>query len=94
MGQRDPKGEAVNTCGTCKYFGKSLDREFWQEAGGTVVVTRLHVCDLIKHLNEGNSDEEEALLKIEPAGVIDGSGYHAALCVSEEFGCNQWASKS
>lgn len=23
------------------------------------------------------------------AGVIDGSGYHAAFCVSEEFGCNQ-----
>lgn len=25
------------------------------------------------------------------AGVIDGSGYSATFCVSEEFGCNQWS---
>jgi len=27
------------------------------------------------------------------AFVRDGSGFYAVLCVMEEFGCNQWASK-
>ena len=27
----------------------------------------------------------------ELAYVVDGSGYYAALCVSEDFGCSQWA---
>lgn len=75
------------TCGTCRYFGPVV--------GGTldyysneieVMNEKFHVCQLLKHLNGSKRDLDGA------AGVIDGSGYQATFCVSEEFGCNQWES--
>lgn len=81
------------TCGTCKYFGKlvegSLDR--WDDDNDDEVVnTRFHVCDLLKHLNSSY----DRIPLTDAAGVIDGSGYHAAFCVTDEFGCNKWEPRS
>jgi hypothetical protein len=86
----------MKTCGTCRFFGKVYDRIFFEEENGElqdVSVTRLHVCELLKHLNKGGEAETLRLFRSVPAGVIDGSGYHATFCVSEEFGCNQWRAK-
>lgn len=76
----------MNTCGTCKHFGKlveGLDRH--DSEGEELPNTRYHQCMLLQHMN-GSSQKPLA----EAAGVVDGSGYFAVLCVSEEFGCNQW----
>jgi hypothetical protein len=68
----------MNTCGTCKYFGNPVDdnQQDWRVPDG------YHVCRLIQDLNDGQQPK--------PALVIDASGYYAALCVKDEFGCNQW----
>lgn len=79
----------MNTCGTCKYFGEPREIDWWDsetEQEGTI--TKFHVCDLIKHINGGNTDRKASADAA--AGVVDGSGYFAAFCVSDEFGCNQW----
>lgn len=78
----------MNTCGTCKHFGEPTPSYVWA-GDGYVSQTRLRACKLLEHLNRG----DERKLLTEPAGVIDGSGYFATLCVSEEFGCNQWAAR-
>lgn len=79
----------MNTCGTCKFFGAIEELSYWEEDSDDEVENkRLHVCGLLKHLNENTESKMAAMTA--PAGVIDGSGYHAAFCVSEEFGCNQW----
>lgn len=74
----------MNTCGTCKFFGPSISDE---DQAVEELPTKYHRCTLLGHLNDyrrrGNAVERVA-------GVVDGSGYHAALCVTEEFGCNQW----
>ena len=44
-------------------------------------------CDLIKH------DKQWKYLPKAGAVVVDGSGYTAALCVEEDFGCNRWEAK-
>lgn len=82
----------MNTCGTCKYFGeliRDLDAYDAEQDYAEIPNTRLHKCDLLKHLNVSGDSSERIAMQREPAGVIDGSGYHAAFCVSEEFGCNQ-----
>lgn len=83
----------MNTCGTCKYFGKAREFDWYDsetEAEGTI--TKFHICDLLNHLNSSSKSARD--FQNEPAGAIDGSGYYAAFCVSEEFGCNQWAPRS
>lgn len=79
----------MNTCGKCKYFGEAYEHEVW-EAGEVTNTVRYHFCELLKHLN-GSDDEDPRDQQI--AGVIDGSGYCATMCVTEEFGCNQWEAK-
>lgn len=81
----------MNTCGTCKHFGelitRYLDRE--SEHGDDEPNTKFHQCLLLTHLNESRYTPLNAPpLPNVAAGVIDGSGYHAVFCVSEEFGCN------
>lgn len=79
----------MNTCGTCKHFGPLVDRErdeYDVEDLGPRNET-LHQCLLLKHLNAYLAWKIDSAV----AGVIDGSGYVATFCVSEEFGCNQWA---
>ena len=45
------------------------------------------VCGLIE-MGESYREKPGAV-----ACVVDGSGFYAALCVSEDFGCNQWTAK-
>lgn len=82
----------MNTCGTCKYFGKALESQ-WDDDNPEadkegMVHAKHHVCDWMQH-NAAFSLRFPAV-----AFVEDGSGYRATLCVSEEFGCNQWSAKS
>jgi hypothetical protein len=77
----------MNTCGTCKHFGGPVERlSRWSSSECDFVESKLHVCQLIQHMK---AHKPAALTA--PAGVVDGSDYYAAFCVSEEFGCNQWA---
>ncbi len=69
----------MNTCGTCKFFGPASRND-----------PRFHPCELIKHGNETHATEADKGI----AFVEDGSGYYAALCVKDEFGCNQWEAAS
>ena len=74
------KGGEMNTCGTCKHRGKNI-RE-----------TKYFLCNQVKH---GNSDTKESTESVAGKGayVVDGSGYYAALCVEDDFGCNKWEAK-
>lgn len=75
----------MNTCGACRFFGKVHEFNDWpDDADVELTNDSYHVCELLAHINAKNK------LPTQPAGVIDGSGYYAALCVSAEFGCNQW----
>lgn len=82
----------MNTCGTCKYRGEPIEHSYWDEATDKEVEGSTYfLCDLIKHINgEYGAENYKAGLG---AGVKDGSGYFAALCVEEDFGCNKWAPK-
>lgn len=74
----------MNTCGTGKHFGP-LVPDMDDDSGDETVPSTYHKCLLLKHLNDGRCVMNAV------AGVVDGSGYYAAFCVHEEFGCNQWA---
>lgn len=71
----------MNTCGTCKYFGDPV------RDGNQHVPTGYHVCAWIKQWDDYGPPPDAS------AVVVDGSGYFAALCVVEDFGCNKWAAK-
>lgn len=77
----------AQTCGTCKHKGAVIEDHSrdWDE-----VRTTYFLCDLIKHINLYPARYEAG----HGAGVQDGSGYHAALCVEDEFGCNKWEPKA
>lgn len=74
-------------CGGCTYFGD-------EEAKG------FHRCNLIDHLNHYkrsvtiHSEEAQSADFLAKSGVIDGSGYFAALVVREDFGCVDFKEKS
>ena len=75
----------MNTCGSCRHFGLVHEFDKWDEATDDYTENKdYHVCGLLQHLNDTQT------ILVQPAGVIDGSGYYAALCVREDFGCNQW----
>ena len=80
----------MNTCGTCKFFGKQIVDDGW-DGYSPEGQTRFHKCELIRQLNK--YDEDRRAKESDVAVTMDGSGYFAALCVSEEFGCNQWQEK-
>lgn len=79
----------TNTCGTCQHFGPLIVGTLDVDDGPEETNTRFHECTLLKHLNRQRLEIGEPQMHV--AGVIDGSGYSATFCVSEEFGCNQWA---
>jgi hypothetical protein len=78
----------VNTCGTCKHFGRALEFSEYDDDHNETIITKFHACKLLKHMNNCEGHKYDGV-----AGPIDGSGYHAVFCVSEEFGCNQWEPK-
>ena len=67
----------MNTCGACKFKGKPIHRG--------KLTTRFFLCEKINHNNEygGHSGNDHAF-------VTDASDYYAALCVDDDFACNQW----
>ncbi|MGB8987986.1 MAG: hypothetical protein WCC37_15405 [Candidatus Sulfotelmatobacter sp.] len=81
----------MNTCGTCKYFG--AQRESMAEgadSSGTYIPAPYKACGFMEmewHFGDTPSQKNAV------AFVVDGSGFYAALCVSDEFGCNQWTAK-
>ena len=73
-------------CGNCKYFGLP---EVLIDDDANEIETKWHFCVRLKHKNGrpyrfGNATFDDI------AGVRDGSGYHAALVVSEDFACVLW----
>ena len=73
----------MNTCGTCKHRGEPVVAN---DCDGECPTTYF-LCDRAKH------DEEWKYLPGQGAVVTDGSGYYAALCVENDFGCNLWEGK-
>ena len=69
----------MKTCGTCKYFGPDEPDSAWGEE------SRFRKCMLMENRAFERSESIQA-----SAYVEDGSGYYAALCVSEDFGCTEW----
>ena len=84
----------MNTCGTCRHFGPLINGGDWDdEKDDYVDNVRYHKCLYLEHLNDYRDvDGYHWKDNPKPAGVMDGSGYYAAMCVTEDFGCNQWAS--
>jgi hypothetical protein len=77
------------TCGTCRHRGKPITKYDYEK--NKSVDTGYFLCDRIRH---GNRDiRYEDIPRGEYAAVIDGSGYHAALCVESDFGCTLWEAK-
>lgn len=73
----------MNQCKTCRFLGEPYmhvdsETDEW-------VTTGLHKCNLVDHMGD-----EYDLLPDQVVGVIDGSGYFAALVVSGDFGCIKW----
>lgn len=71
----------MNTCGTCRYFGEAKEDEF-------NIPLAFHVCRLIQQRTLIHPPKPRDV-----AVVVDSSDEYAALCVTKEFGCNQWAEK-
>jgi|HubBroStandDraft_6_1064221.scaffolds.fasta_scaffold1149822_2 hypothetical protein len=68
------------TCGTCKFFSEKEPDDIYPPTG-------YHVCGWLQHAVEiGKAPQPSAVL-------VDASDYYAALCVKEDFGCNQWEPK-
>jgi hypothetical protein len=74
----------MNTCGTCRFKGKNIERD--NPETFEVEPTKFFLCERIKHVPSGVSKDDGAF-------VIDGSGYYAALCVDDDFGCKLWEPK-
>lgn len=74
----------MSTCGTCKYRGAEPIETSW---GGRDSTT-FHECRRVRHDTEWRYRSGDRVV------VVDGSGYHAALCVEDSFGCNLWEPKT
>jgi hypothetical protein len=57
--------------------------------GDLLPIRTFFLCGRIKQKDYLENGEELTAKAI----VIDGSGYYAALCVDDDFGCNQWEAK-
>jgi len=94
----------MNTCGTCKHRGRELDcwKPSYDENQNYIdsekVKLTYFLCERIKMSEVIIADEEDFPTSYEPPGkkavVTDGSGYYAALCVEDDFGCNLWESST
>jgi hypothetical protein len=86
------------TCGNCRFRGDAL--EVFGVNEDKQLPSGFFACELIKHRAQhyiGSSDigeisgEQDA--KKAGAFLADASGYHAALCVADDFACNRWEAK-
>lgn len=73
----------MNTCGECRFRGDEL--ESYDSKLGRDAKNGSFLCGKIEHDND-----PEFRKSSDKATVIDGSGYYAALCVAEDFGCVLW----
>lgn len=69
-------------CGTCKHFGDVLT---YTDDDEEEIESDYHVCNRVQHMNKCHLASSH-----DSAGVMDGSDYHAALIVAEDFGCTLW----
>ncbi len=76
--------ELEKTCGNCKYRGDNI--EGYNSKLGHNVDTGYFLCKFICHQDTYEDTNKKAF-------TCDGSDYHSALCVSSDFGCNQWEAK-
>ena len=77
---------AMNTCGTCRYFGLNRNTEYDEAEDappGYALCGRIRQYDY--YAKPQQTDKVLAL---------DGSGYFAALCVTTDFGCTEWEPKT
>ena len=74
-------------CGTCKHFGDALTfTEYVEDDHDEFEVdTKFHTCNRVQHTYKCHLTSMH-----DSAGVMDGSDYHAALIVAEDFGCTLW----
>jgi len=80
-------------CGACRHFGLALTSNY-ETSDGNVKESdsRYHTCKRVKHLETLGTTGLSAGTDV--AHVVDGSDYHAALIVAEDFGCTLWETKS
>ena len=89
--------EVVNTCGTCKHWGKD---DFPYFAGLKPCLAVMHDVAVDKETDgdgcyvDGGGACYVATGGTPMATVSDGSGYFAALKTREDFGCRLWEPKS
>ena len=77
----------MNTCGTCKYFNPKHDNDLY-------IPRTYALCERIEQVDsDGWKDDDERQSYQFKAVVVDGSGYFAALCVKDDFGCTEWEEK-
>ena len=74
----------MNTCGTCKYFNPKHDNDLY-------IPRTYALCERVEQViadyrNEGKTYKFKAV-------VVDRYGHLAALCVKDDFGCNEWEAK-
>lgn len=81
-----PAGHLV---GKCFVDEKTMQPLPVDSDGNVLPIRQFFLCGRIKQ-KDRLEGEEELTAK---AMVIDGSGYYAALCVDDDFGCNQWEAK-
>lgn len=81
----------MNTCGTCKYKGEAISRIDYNTDDCVPVtsVTGYFLCDRAEMVAPYEHNIRAGMKMF----VEDGSGYYAALCVEDDFGCNQWELK-
>lgn len=78
----------MNTCGTCKYRGEEITKTDYSDDGDFGEInTGYFLCKRIEH------DDRFDYKRGQSALVKDGSGYYAALCVEDDFGCVKWEGK-
>ena len=72
------------TCGTCKHKGEAIPDDLGEP-------TTYFLCGRVQFYYELGYNKRFG--PGERALVQDGSGYAAALCVEDDFGCNLWEPK-
>ena len=87
--QSAASGMETRTCGTCAFRGTPILIPGDEDSGWADRESSYFCCDRVKF----NDNARNEIKGEQSAFVMDGSGYFAALCVEEDFGCNQWSIK-
>lgn len=82
----------MNKCETCKHRGdEPVEYEHYNPESDDFEERKTYYeCQRVSHGNASSSNSYAPGLK---AIAVDGSGYHAALCVELDFGCVLWEPK-